>query len=85
MSFIFFVVGHIAPEAQDGGLIGLVQDGDLITIDAVDNIIKVDLSDEEIAERKKNWVPKELPKRGILAKYARTVSSASKGALTDSF
>ncbi len=80
-----FVVGHIAPEAQDGGLIGLVQDGDLITIDAVDNIIKVDLSDEEIAERKKNWVPKELPKRGILAKYARTVSSASKGALTDSF
>ncbi len=80
-----FVVGHIAPEAQDGGLIGLVQDGDIVTIDAVDNIIKVDLSDEEIAERKKNWVPKELPKRGILAKYARQVSSASKGALTDSF
>lgn len=80
-----FVVGHIAPEAQDGGLIGLVQDGDIITIDAVDNVIKAAISDEEIAERKKNWKPKELPKRGVLAKYARQVSSASKGALTDDF
>lgn len=80
-----FVVGHIAPEAQDGGLIGLVQDGDIITIDAVDNVIKAAISDDEIAERRKNWKPKELPKRGILAKYARQVSSASKGALTDDF
>lgn len=80
-----FVVGHISPEAQDGGLIGLVKDGDIITIDAVSNVLQVDLSDEEIAERKKSWVPKELPKRGILAKYARQVSSASKGALTDDF
>lgn len=80
-----FVVGHIAPEAQDGGLIGMVKDGDMITIDAINNIINVDLTDEEIAERRKSWVPKELPKRGILAKYARQVTSASKGALTDKF
>ena len=80
-----FVVGHVSPEAQEGGVIGLVNNGDIITIDAEINLISVAISDQEIEERRKYWKPKELPKRGILAKYARQVSSASKGALTDSF
>jgi dihydroxy-acid dehydratase len=80
-----FVVGHVSPEAQEGGVIGLVKNGDIITIDAENNVMNVNVSDEELAERKKDWKPKELPKRGILAKYARQVTSASKGALTDSF
>lgn len=80
-----FVVGHICPEAQEGGMIGLVQDGDIVTIDAVSNTINVAVSDAEIAKRKAKWVPKELPKRGVLAKYARQVSTASKGCMTDDF
>jgi dihydroxy-acid dehydratase len=78
-----FVVGHICPEAQEGGLIGLIQDGDMITIDATKNIIHAELTKEQIEERKRNWKPKELPTRGILGKYARVVGSASKGCLTD--
>lgn len=80
-----FVVGHITPEAQVGGNIALIQNGDKIIIDAEKNTIDVLVSDEVLAERKKSWVPKELPKRGILAKYARTVSSASEGCVTDKF
>lgn len=81
-----FVVGHVCPEAQEGGLIGLVQDGDIITIDAEKNQISVDLTDEEIAKRKANWVQPELKvKRGSLYKYARTVSEASQGCVTDEF
>ena len=80
-----FVVGHVSPEAQEGGVIGLVKNGDIITIDAENNVMNVDVSDEELENRRKDWKPKELPKRGILAKYARQVSSASTGALTDSF
>ena len=80
-----FVVGHITPEAQVGGNIALIQNGDNIIIDAKNNTIDVMVSDEVLAERKKSWVPKELPKRGILAKYARTVSSASEGCVTDKF
>ncbi|HET8736752.1 MAG TPA: dihydroxy-acid dehydratase [Pricia sp.] len=79
-----FVVGHVCPEAQEGGTIGLLQDGDIITIDAEKNSISVDLSDEELAERRKNWKRPALKvKRGSLYKYAKTVSSASQGCVTD--
>ena len=81
-----FVVGHITPEAQDGGTIGLLKTGDKIRISAEDNSINVILSDEELAERKSEWVAPELKhKKGILYKYAKTVSSASKGCVTDDF
>jgi dihydroxy-acid dehydratase len=79
------VVGHITPEAQVGGNIALIHNGDKIIIDAEKNTIDVLVSDEVLDERKKSWVPKELPKRGILAKYARTVASASEGCVTDKF
>src|SRR5690554_4959083 len=79
-----FVVGHITPEAAEGGPIALVEDGDTITIDAVNNSILLEISDEEMTKRQKAWTPPE-PRftRGVLAKYARTVSSASTGAVTD--
>ncbi|WP_405382010.1 dihydroxy-acid dehydratase [Maribacter sp. LLG6340-A2] len=81
-----FVVGHVAPEAQDGGTIGLLEDGDIITIDAEKNEISVDLTDEQLEERRKNWKQPELKvKRGSLYKYARMVSSASNGCVTDEF
>lgn len=79
-----FVVGHVCPEAFDGGPIALVQNGDTITIDAVNNKINIQLSDEELNERRKNWVQPELKvKFGVLYKYAKQVGSASKGCLTD--
>ncbi len=79
-----FVVGHITPEAADGGPIALVEDGDKITIDAEENLITIDLSDEELERRLDNWQPPEPRyRRGVLAKFARTVSSASEGAVTD--
>ncbi|QSP93338.1 dihydroxy-acid dehydratase [Marinobacter salinisoli] len=79
-----FVVGHITPEAAVGGPIALVEDGDSITIDAVNNTISVDVPEAEMEQRRKAWQPPE-PRftRGVLAKYARTVSSASTGAVTD--
>ena len=81
-----FVVGHVSPEAQDGGTIGLLKDGDIITIDAEKNEITVNLTDDEITARRKVWVQPELKvKRGSLYKYARTVSSASQGCVTDEF
>ncbi|MDO4435879.1 MAG: dihydroxy-acid dehydratase [Cardiobacteriaceae bacterium] len=83
-----FVVGHISPEAQVGGTIALIEDGDIITIDAEKNTIDVHLSDEILAERRAKWVKpplKESARRGIHYKYARTVSSASKGCITDAF
>ena len=81
-----FVVGHIAPEAQDGGAIALVKEGDMITIDAETNSINLEVSEEELKERKQQWTAPQLKvKRGILYKYARTVSSASKGCVTDEF
>ncbi|WBU88926.1 dihydroxy-acid dehydratase [Cellulophaga omnivescoria] len=81
-----FVVGHIAPEAQDGGTIALVKDGDIITIDAETNAINVDVTPEELAKRKANWVAPELKfKKGVLYKYARSVSSAAQGCVTDEF
>ncbi len=79
-----FVVGHITPEAQEGGLIGLLQDGDKITIDAATNSIQAHLSDSEIAERRKNWTAPPLKvSKGALYKYAKLVSSASEGCITD--
>ncbi|NKI25182.1 dihydroxy-acid dehydratase [Arenibacter sp. 6A1] len=81
-----FVVGHVSPEAQDGGTIALVQDGDIITIDAEKNTISVNLSDEEIETRRANWVQPALKvSKGSLYKYANTVSSASVGCVTDEF
>lgn len=79
-----FVVGHITPEAYTGGVIGLLEDGDQLTIDAVNNTIDVDLSDEALAERKANWKkPAPRYERGVLAKYAALTTSASQGAVTD--
>ncbi len=80
-----FVIGHITPEAFDGGPIALLEDGDKITIDAETNTISVCLSEDELARRKSKWEkPPPYAERGILAKYARLVSSASLGAVTDS-
>ncbi|MGB5393408.1 MAG: dihydroxy-acid dehydratase [Lutimonas sp.] len=81
-----FVVGHITPEAQSGGNIALIEDGDLIIIDAANNTIDVDLSEEILSERRKNWKEPALKhQKGILFKYAKTVSSASEGCVTDKF
>ncbi|MGC6525303.1 MAG: dihydroxy-acid dehydratase [Flavobacteriaceae bacterium] len=81
-----FVVGHITPEAQDGGTIALVQDGDTITIDAETNSITLEISDKELQERKQQWkAPNLKVSRGVLFKYAKTVSSASQGCVTDEF
>jgi len=78
------VVGHVAPEAISGGTIGLVQEGDSITIDAHKLLIQWNVSDEEIARRRAAWkAPKEKYTRGVLAKFAKLASSASRGAVTD--
>ena len=80
-----FVVGHITPEAYDGGMIALVQDGDTITIDTEENTITVELSEEELNLRRNNWKkPEPKVQGGILHKYMRTVSPASEGCTTDS-
>ena len=79
-----FVVGHIAPEAQEGGTIGLIQEGDIITIDAEKNTISVDISEEELQSRREKWIQPPLKvNKGSLYKYAKMVSSASKGCVTD--
>ena len=81
-----FVVGHITPEAQEGGAIALVENGDTITIDAENNSIELEISDSELAERKLKWkAPKLKVSSGVLYKYAKLVSSASKGCVTDEF
>ncbi|MGB7068398.1 MAG: dihydroxy-acid dehydratase [Pyrinomonadaceae bacterium] len=78
------VVGHVAPEAAVGGNIALVRDGDLITIDADEATLQVELSDEILAERRADWSPRDTSNlNGVIAKYARLVSSSSKGAVTD--
>ena len=80
-----FVIGHVTPEAALGGPIGLLEDGDIITIDAEANTLEVDLDAATLATRKANWrMGKVLPTRGVLAKYAKQVTSASRGAITDS-
>ena len=79
-----FVVGHITPEAYEGGLIGFVEDDDIIEIDAVNNTITLQVADEEIAKRKEGWKQPALKaSRGILYKYAKTVKDASQGCVTD--
>jgi dihydroxy-acid dehydratase len=77
------VVGHISPEAQVCGPIALIREGDMITIDSETQELAVDVSPEDFNVRLKDWCPPEQNLRGILAKYARSVSSASKGAITD--
>ena len=79
-----FVVGHIVPEAYDGGVIAIVENGDMITIDSENNKIFVDISDDEIKNRIKNWSKPDLKiKKGILYKYVKSVSNASSGCVTD--
>ena len=81
-----FVVGHITPEAHEGGLIGLVEDNDIIEIDAIKNTLILKVSDEEIAKRKSNWKQPALKAtKGILYKYARVVKNASEGCVTDEY
>ena len=79
-----FVVGHISPEAELGGPIALIQDGDEITIDANADILFLNITDDEMKKRSESWKnPNLSPKSGVLAKYKKTVQSASKGAITD--
>ncbi|OBT68326.1 dihydroxy-acid dehydratase [Pseudogymnoascus sp. 23342-1-I1] len=79
-----FLIGHVVPEAQEGGPIGLVRDGDEITIDAETKRMDLNVSEKELAERRKTWVAPPLKyKKGTLAKYARSVSDASRGCITD--
>jgi dihydroxy-acid dehydratase len=81
-----FVVGHVTPEAIEGGPIAIVQTGDRISIDAETNEVKIDLSDEEIAARLAKWQkPAARYTRGVLAKFAASVASASEGAVTDKY
>jgi dihydroxy-acid dehydratase len=81
-----FVVGHITPEAQNGGNIALIENGDTIIIDAIKNTIILDVEENELIKRKNKWVePKLKVGFGSLYKYAKTVSSASKGCVTDEF
>ena len=78
------VIGHVAPEAQVGGNIALLQNGDTIEIDIENNRVDFDLNQEELENRRKSFKPKEIQyKKGVLAKYAKVVSSASLGAVTD--
>ena len=79
-----FVVGHVSPEAADGGLIALIKDGDIILIDAENDELILKVDQDEIDLRMKNWKnPTNPPKKGVLAKYAASVKSASLGAITD--
>jgi dihydroxy-acid dehydratase len=80
------VVGHVAPEAFVGGPIALVEDGDIVTIDAHKLLIQVNVGDEELDRRRARWKqPESRYKRGLMAKYIKLVSTASKGAITDGF
>jgi len=78
------VVGHVAPEAYVGGAIALVKEGDSITIDAKKRLVQLNVSAKELASRRKKWKqPKPRYTRGLMAKYMKLVSTASKGAITD--
>ena len=74
-------VGHICPEAADGGVIGLIEDGDIIEININKRSLELKVSDEILNERRKKWTPKVNVTRGYLAKYAKTVQDASHGAI----
>jgi dihydroxy-acid dehydratase len=79
-----FVVGHICPEAQEGGNIALVQNKDTITLDANTNQIHLHISDQELTKRRQQFTPPPLPiTKGVLYKYAKLVSNASVGCITD--
>ena len=79
-----FIIGHVVPEAQEGGPIALVRDGDRITIDAEAGLIHMDVSDEELARRRAAWTPPPLKvTRGALFRYVQTVQDASRGCITD--
>ena len=79
-----FVVGHISPEAADGGLIALIEDGDQILIDAKTDQLTLKVNDDEIVKRRLAWKsPIIRPEKGVLSKYAKSVKSASLGAITD--
>jgi dihydroxy-acid dehydratase len=79
-----FIVGHVTPEAQEGGPIALVQSGDLVTIDAAQNLLGIDVSDADLAARRKAWkAPAYKATRGTLYKYIKNVKSASEGCVTD--
>ena len=78
------MIGHVAPEAADGGPIALLEDGDTVTVDIPERELSVDLSDDELAARKADWEPRDPPyTNGVLAKYARDFGSAAKGAVTN--
>ncbi|MEK6246668.1 MAG: dihydroxy-acid dehydratase, partial [Planctomycetales bacterium] len=79
-----FIVGHITPEAQEGGAIALVENGDIITIDAEQNTLSIDLSDQHLSDRRAGWTaPPYTATRGTLYKYIKNVKSASEGCVTD--
>ncbi len=79
-----FIVGHVVPEAQEGGPIALIKDGDVITLDAENNLIDVDLSEIEFESRRKSWsAPPYKYSRGTLYKYIKNVKNASEGCVTD--
>ena len=79
-----FIIGHVTPEAQEGGPIALVENGDTITIDATTRSIVLEIDDEEMARRRAAWAPPPLKAtRGTLHRYIKTVKSASEGCVTD--
>ncbi len=79
-----FLIGHVVPEAQEGGPIGLLKDGDQITIDAANNLLNVAISDAEMERRRAEWrMPPYKAVRGTLYKYIKSVKSASEGCVTD--
>jgi dihydroxy-acid dehydratase len=79
-----FLIGHIVPEAHDGGPIALVRDGDRISIDARAHTLEIDVDEGELADRRARWAPPaSKAERGALAKYIRCVSDASRGCVTD--
>ena len=81
---LIFIVGHITPEAQEGGPLALLENGDTVTIEAINNTLSVDLTDEELAARREKWVmPPYKATRGTLYKYIKNVKSASQGCVTD--
>ena len=79
-----FIIGHVVPEAQEGGPIALIHNGDTVTIDAVTNVINIDIDDAELEQRRKQWsMPPYKVQHGTLYKYIKTVKSASEGCVTD--
>jgi dihydroxy-acid dehydratase len=79
-----FIVGHVVPEAQEGGPIALIHDGDRITIDSSERCLSVEVEDEELARRRARWTPPPYKAvRGTLYKYIKNVKSASEGCVTD--